>query len=118
LSGSDSGLLSGSGLFNISGMGSIGSLVSGLVNLFGGDSSKPAPLPSFSLPGSQIQNVAVHGVTAATIRTSGTTDSTYAQLPDLHNSGRSLADQSQQIAQAVKTALLQSHSLTDVISEL
>lgn len=118
VTGSATSLLSSSGLFDTSGLGAIGSLLSGLGGLFGGGKSQPAPLPAFSLPGSQIQNISVHGDTAA-VNTASHSSSSYGQLPDSGSAvATSLGDQSQQIAQAVKTALLQSHSLSDVISEL
>ncbi len=118
LTGSGSSLFSGSGLLNLSGIGSLGSLASSLAGLFGGGSSTPAPLPAFSLPGSQIQTLTVRSSEAAEVTTVSQPSSSYGQLPDSSSAATSLVDQHQQIAQAVKTALLQSHSLSDVISEL
>lgn len=118
LTGSSSSVLGSSSVLNASGLGSLGSLVSGLLGLFGGGNSKPAPLPAFSLPGSEIQNIKVRTDTSTATGTATQSAGTYGELPDSALSGSSLANQNQQIAQAVKTALLQSHSLADVITEL
>jgi hypothetical protein len=102
-------------LFSGSGFGVIGSLLSGLL---GGHKSAPAPLTAFTLPESQVQNVTVRGSSASINVAGQLSGHAYGQLPGVAVSTPSLADQSQQIAQAVKTALLQSHSLADVIGEL
>jgi hypothetical protein len=66
-----------------------------------------------------VQNISAHGNSAQTnLGTNTQSANTYGKLPDSAAASQSLADQHQQIAQAVKTALLQSHSLSDVISEL
>ncbi len=117
----------GGGLGSI---GGVGVLVSGILNLFGGGSSKntPPPLVEFQLPASQEQtaylsskgNTVYHGsAEESSIRpTAGTSiyagpnagsPSYGAQNPQYRN-----AD----VVQAVKNALLNSSSLNDVIAEI
>jgi hypothetical protein len=99
------------------GLGSIaglGGLISGIASLFGGGgSSTLPPLVDFQLPASQTQTVYV----------SSNGGSTYQGSPTLPTSnsgptGQMFQYQSAQIAQAVKTALLNSSSLNDVIAEI
>lgn len=92
------------GSFGLGSIAGLGSIISGIASLFGG-SKQPAPLTNFALPASQNQTITVgtNGNTPTASQTSTTT---------------SLRDQSTQIAQAVKTALLQSSTLNDVISEI
>ncbi len=93
-SGSLSGFFGGSaGL--LSG-GGLGSLLSGIEGLFGGKKSTPQPLVAFQLPASQNQTISIGG----------------------QNTGANLQDHSSALAHAVKTALLQSSSLNDVIAEI
>ena len=118
------------------GLGSIGgvaSLISGIVHLFGGGNKKrtPAPLVEFHLPTSQEQTLSVSSkgsslhqgsVAEATgLRAPGA--GVYGNASQLHTSGLSpstqwIQEQSGQIAEAVKNALLNSSSLNDVIGEL
>jgi hypothetical protein len=90
--------------------GPIGSLISGVAHLFGGGNKKTTPsLQEFALPASQD--------TTAYVRASGTT--VYDGSVVLATGGSNWTqDQSAQIAQAVKTAMLHSSSLNDVIAEL
>ncbi len=100
-SGGVASAFSGSfGLGDVTGI--VGSLVSGISGLLGGNKKSPAPLVAFQLPASQHQTITVGGNGA-----SGTGQTSV-----------SMQDQSVQIAQAVKTALLHSSSLNDVISEI
>lgn len=90
------------GSFGLGSIAGIGSIISGIASLFGG-SSKQAPLQAFALPASQNQTIALGANGSTTLNSTSTA---------------SLQDQSAQIAQAVKTALLQSSSLNDVIAEI
>jgi hypothetical protein len=101
--------------------GGIGSLVNGLLHLFGGGGkSAPPPLVKFQLPSPEEQTISVgangtSGYVGSAIQTS-------ANAANGANAGAAtsptLRYQSSEIAQAVKTALLNSSSLNDVISEL
>jgi hypothetical protein len=93
------GIASAFGLGSVSGLGS---LVSGIASLFGGGKKTLAPLQEFQLPAAQNQTI--------TIGANGSSGTA--------TSSQSIQDQSAQIAQAVKTALLQSSSLNDVIAEI
>jgi hypothetical protein len=89
----------GFGLGSVLGLGSI---VSSVTSLFGGAKKQLAPLQEFKLPAAQNLSVSV-----------GSNGSSGAEV-----ASQSLQDQSSQIAQAVKTALLHSSSLNDVIAEI
>ena len=119
------GSLLGGGLAGFTG---IGSLISGIVSLFGGGSKKPAlaPLVRFQLPGSQTQTAyfgskgtsVMQGIAEQQVA-SGARTAIYkssAGVPLNANSG-AIYD-SAKIAQAVKQALLNSSSLNDVIAEI
>ena len=110
----------GGGLKDI---GGIASIVSGFIGLFSGGKSTPPPLVHFEAPASQNQAAFVGSATGpAKWSESGTTGhgtspkGVYAsgQEPNV----QSLQYQSAQIAQAVKQALLNSSSLSDVIAEI
>ncbi|HEX3685767.1 MAG TPA: hypothetical protein VHU83_24765 [Bryobacteraceae bacterium] len=117
------------GLSSIAGLGG---LISGIASLFGGGStSTPPPLVEFQLPSSQTQTIYVSSTGSSTYQgsmteqTSGSSShgSTYISSPTPRtsrstSSGQSFQYQSTQIAQAVKTALLNSSSLNDVIAEI
>lgn len=111
------------------GVGSLFSpLLSGLLKLFGrGDSPEPpAPLPTFALP----RSINVDG----TVQSNGITATQYDQqgLPRVPQpaptpqitvqvnamDARSFLDRSDDIARAVREAMLHSHSVNDVIGEL
>ena len=115
------------------GIGGIGSLISSIVNLFGGGGSKNTlpPLTEFVLPSSNQQTVYVSSRGTATFQGSVTKASEFngtgggiynnaehMQTSDSLSSSQWIQEQSGQIAQAVKTALLQSSSLRDVIAEI
>lgn len=125
-SGGLSSAVSG-GFVSITGLGG---LISGIASLFGGGSKTLPPLVDFQLPTTQAQTVYVGSSTgtsqSSSIGSSGSpavgsgiypkASSTGVSTPGA--SGQSLQYQSSQIAQAVKTALLNSNSLGDVISEI
>ncbi|MFL6352382.1 MAG: hypothetical protein ACJ74Z_11110 [Bryobacteraceae bacterium] len=118
------------------GLGSIGgltSVISGIVHLFGGGSKQktPPPLVEFHLPTSQEQTLSVSSK-GNSVRQGSAAESTslrtpgggmYGNASQLHTSGPSpstqwIQEQSGQIAEAVKNALLNSSSLNDVIGEI
>jgi hypothetical protein len=103
----------------------IGSLVSGLVSLFGGGGGKstPPPLVKFQLPVSQDQaTYATPASGSSNQRDAGGSGATTVGSGGAHTgSGQAnqpFQYQSAQIAQAVKQALLNSSSLSDVIAEI
>lgn len=109
-SGGISSALSG-GLGSIAGLGG---LISGIASLFGGaGSSTLPPLVDFQLPASQTQTVYVSSNGASTYQGSPTLPTSTSS-----STAQSFQYQSTQIAQAVKTALLNSSSLNDVIAEI
>lgn len=107
---------------------SLSPILSGLLHLFeGGGSSTPSPLVSFSLPPSvsfQDANTSGPAFSAADYNQSGgpravnsgaaTPITVQVQAMD----SRSFMDHSQEIAKAVREAMLNMHSLNDVISDL
>jgi hypothetical protein len=127
-SGGVSSTISG-GLSSIAGLGG---LIAGIASLFGGGGKPtPAPLVEFQLPNSQTQTVYVSSTGSATYQGSVTgqmpaatpgravyNNSQPSQPSSSGSSGQPLRYQSTQIAQAVKTALLNSSSLNDVIAEI
>jgi hypothetical protein len=94
----------------------LSSLVSGIVGLFGaGKKKQPPALTLFQLPNSISQAVQVGHSRAAT-KTQTAPPDVHVHLQSLNSS--SILDHSNEIAKAVKSAILNSHSLNDVISEL
>lgn len=91
------------GSFGLGSITGIGSIISGIAGLFGGSSKAAPALHAFALPASQNQTISV-GVNGNTQSNSSST--------------LTLQDQNAQVAQAVKTALLHSSSLNDVIGEI
>ncbi len=112
------------------GIGGLGSLISGIFSLFGGGKKTLPPLTEFQLPNSQQQSEYVSSkgasVYAGDAEVSGSPSSgegIYNNGAQLETSGTStntqwIQDQSGAIAQAVKTALLHSSTLNDVIAEI
>ena len=117
------------------GFGSIaglGGLISGIASLFGGGGkSTPPPLVEFQLPNPQSQTIYVTSGRNTTyqgnaVESSGAGSGGTGIYPQPGSAGistagassQSLQYQSAQIAQAVKTALLNSSSLNDVIAEI
>jgi hypothetical protein len=114
-------------------IGGIGSLITGIMHLFGGGSKKktPSPLVEFRLPTSQEQTLTV-SAKGSSVHQGNVTEITslgapgagvYRNATELHTSGSAVStqwiqEQSGQIAEAVKNALLNSSSLNDVIGEL
>jgi hypothetical protein len=84
----------------------IGSLISGLTSLFGGGKTAPPALIAYQLPTSQEQTIS----TGSSVSTPGVYGGPLASTPFENQSG--------QIVQSVKQALLNSSSLNDVIAEL
>jgi hypothetical protein len=125
-SGGIGGILSG-GLSSFAGLGG---LVSGIIHLFGGGSGNTLPpLVEFRLPDSQQQTVYVSSKGNATFQGTAveqvsrvtTNSGIYRTSNEAGSAGGSLQAlryQSEPIAQAVKTALLNSSSLNDVIAEI
>ena len=102
-SGGATSLLGKSGLLGSVGLGTI---ISGLAGLFGkSKKSEPAPLPKFSLPDPVLQTV--HMDTKQAVHEP-------VQVP----SSQWIIDRSDDIAKAVRSAMLNSHVLNDVVSEL
>lgn len=88
--------------------GGLGSLISGIAGLFGGDKKAPPPPQLFELPQAVNQTVHVNSMASA--------PALHVQVQSMDT--QSLVSRSNEIAQAVKMAMLNSHSLNDVISEL
>ncbi len=117
----------GGGLGSIAG---IGGLVSGIMSLFGGGGkSALPPLVEFQLPQTSSETMYVSskgsivyqgGSVEQGSATSPAAGIYTSQIPSANTSSSSsaLQYQSSQIAQAVKTALLNSSSLNDVIAEI
>jgi hypothetical protein len=114
-------------------IGGISSLITGIVHLFGGGGKKkaPPPLVEFHLPASQQQTLSIsskgnsvhQGSVAETTSVGAPGAGIYRDASQFHTSGSSpstqwIQEQSGQIAEAVKNALLNSSSLNDVIGEL
>jgi hypothetical protein len=93
------GIASSFGLGSVSGLQS---LVSGIASLFGGGKKTLTPLQEFQLPAAQNQTI--------TVGANG--------LSGMATTTQSIQDQSPQIAQAVKSTLLHSSSLNDIIAEI
>jgi hypothetical protein len=107
----------------LEGLGGLGSLVSGLVSLFGGGKSAPPALVKFALPGSQNQVTYISPAKGSGNQrnTAGSATTTVGSGGGSTGSGQAnqpFQYQSAQIAQAVKQALLNSSSLNDVIAEI
>jgi len=124
---------SGNGLASVftgsfGGLGGVGSLVSGIMSLFGGGKKTPAALTAFELPSSQQRTVSIGspmsspGATANVGANAQATGiyGTPGQVQPVPSSIDSqwFLDNSNNIAQAVKAAMLNSNSLNDVVSEV
>ena len=118
------------GSFGLGSIGGIGTIISSISSLFGGGSKKTLPpLVSFSLPNAKNETLHVGAQGSPVSYQSGVTQqatsgpqASSAYSPSVTSSQPTstvwIQNQSTQIAQAVKTALLNSSSLNDVISEL
>lgn len=116
----------------LGGIGGVGSLISGFLNLFGGGGGQKTlpPLVEFQLPSAQEQTLYVSSKGSSVYQgnvmqpnVSSDVRSTYSNTGQIQTSGSSpnsewIQQQSGQIAQAVKNALLNSSSLNDVIAEI
>lgn len=109
----------------MSAIGGLGGLVSSIAGLFGGPKKTLAPLTLFQLPNSQAHTVFVNAKStgnASLNSNSGNSNSGGVSVSSNASSktgeGQSLQNQSAEIAQAVKQALLNSSSLNDVIAEI
>jgi hypothetical protein len=108
------------------GLGGVGSLVSGIMSLFGGGKKTPAALTAFELPSSQQRTVSI----GSPVSSSGSVANANAQATGIYGTpsqaqsapssvdSQWFLDNSNNIAQAVKTAMLNSNSLNDVVSEV
>lgn len=90
-------------------LGGLGSLISGITSLFGGEKKAPPPLQLFELPDAMNQTVHLQNGSST-----GPAVHVHVQAMDT----QSFVNRSSDIARAVKTAMLNSHSLNDVVSEL
>lgn len=113
---------------SLQGLGGVGSIISGIVNLFGGNKSVPA-LTAFRLPDSQEHVASVRAGADTSVSTGSTSKSVSASgiygSPTTTSPSSSpnvdaqwFMDNSNNIAQAVKSAILNSSSLNDVVSEV
>jgi len=116
------------GSFGLGSITGIGSIVSGIVSLFGSGKKSPPPLVEFQLPASESRTLYVggnngtlySGSASHSVNTAPAGAGIYSTA-EAHQSSSNpqwIQDQNSQIAQAVKTALLHSSSLADVISEI
>ena len=112
-------------------LGGLGGIVSGIAGLFAGSKKTLQPLTAFQLPSSKnlTRGVGGRAGTAQPVTTFGGATKAAAANPVYSNIQNSLKTsgisgagssqyQNQQIAQAVKQALLTSSSLNDVIAEI
>lgn len=112
--GAASGLSGG-----LSSIAGIGGLFSSIASLFGGGKSTPPPLVDFQLPNSASQTLYVSSRGSTAYQGSAVEKpSTAASTTPPTTSAQSLQYQSAAIAQAVKTAMLTSSSLNDVVAEI
>jgi hypothetical protein len=88
----------------------IGSLISDLTSLFGGGGKSEAPLVRFTLPDPQQQTMYMSSTGLSTTSNSGGTPQNMALQGTVYRQS--------DLVQAVKTALLTSSSLNDVIAEI
>ncbi len=110
------------------GLGGIGSIVSGIMGLFGGGKKSLPALTAFSLPDSQEHMASIGSVGSKSGSTGqATTNSSaagiygspgQAQAASSNVDSQWFLDNSNNIAQAVKNAMLTSSSLNDVVSEV
>jgi hypothetical protein len=108
----------------------VGPLITGLLGLFGGKKEDPEPiLQSFSLPSSVALNAGVNGegsLTPISYGQSGLARSVGVPQPQAASihiniqamDSRSFLDHSDDIARAVREAMLHSHGINDVVAEL
>ncbi len=109
----------------LSALGGIEGLVSGVAKLFGESKKAPQPLTKFRLAAPQQETGSITRNASGTQEnrsaysaTSGHGEGIYAASQSRVPTASNVGAQSQQIAQAVKQALLTSSSLNDVIAEI
>jgi hypothetical protein len=112
-------LSSGNGISSLLGGGSglasfggIGSLISGISSLFGGGQKTLPALQLFQLPDAVNQTVHLNSASGS----ASTSPSIHVHVQALDS--QSFVTKSNDIAKAVKSAMLNSHSLNDVVAEL
>jgi hypothetical protein len=127
-SGSSAGSVMGGVASSVLG-GGLSPILSGLMSLFGGGGGQPSTvLPAFQLPspvdyqagltGSPGQAVPVDSGQTGQPRTQSANSAPQVNIQVNAMDSQSFLDHSDEIASAVKAAILNSHSLTDVISDL
>lgn len=111
----------------LSGLGGIGSIVSGIMGLFGGNKNSLPALTAFHLSDSQEHSASIGaasysgntGQISSNATAGGTNGSPgAAQSAPSNFDSQWFLDNSNNIAQAVKNAMLNSNSLNDVVSEV
>ncbi len=111
----------------LAGFGGLGSLISGIAGLFGGASktAPPPPLVRFQLPNSQDQTAYLNSSGSMEYQGQAVESPSRPESSSIYGTGvagnqtaQPLRYQSAEIAQAVKSALLNSSSLNDVIAEI
>jgi len=121
-SGGLASVFGGGGL--VSAVSGMGGLVASIAGLFGGGKKTQPPLTLFQLPDSQNQTFTFGGSKSGVSGVAPASTGSYrADQGSLVTTGQSSHDQiyqnqSAQVAQAVKLALLNSSSLNDVIAEI
>lgn len=112
-SGGAASLLTGSyGTSSFGGFG-LSPIISGILGLLGGKQESPPVLQAFSLPSAS--NQTVH-LAAGGSSASGPSHVVHVHVQAMDS--QSFMDRSNEIASAVKSAMLNSHSLNDVVSEI
>jgi hypothetical protein len=91
----------------------LGPIVSGILGLFGNKQKSPPALQPFSLPSASNQTVHLE---AGSSSASGSSNVVHVHVQAMDS--QSFMDRSNEIANAVKSAMLNSHSLNDVVSEV
>ncbi len=130
--GSGSSLASAAGSFASSILGGgLSPIITGLLSLFGGGSSQPTPAPApFKLPTPIQYQAGLTGSGTGTsvqpvdqgqsgqVRTQSASSAPQVTIQVNAMDSRSFLDHSEEIANAVKQAILSSNSLNDVIADL
>jgi len=112
-SGGAASILTGSyGAGTFGGFG-LAPIVSGILGLLGSKHKNPPVLQPFSLPGASHQTVHLGGGNSSA---SGPSSVVHVHVKAMDS--QSFMDRSNEIANAVKSAMLNSHSLNDVVSEV
>ncbi len=127
-----SGTAGGGILSSIASKFALSPIISGLLRLFGGSEPEPPPVPArFALPNSIVREAGYsrrsggevqlvdHGEGGAPrVASNNLTSSPAITIQVQAMDSKSFLDHSESIARAVREAMLHSHSLNDVISEL